>query len=237
MNTKKRVTMVVATVLVFSLSSVSWAQDYSVDSSESSTSTDNDQKDNNNAREGGGLKIDRPLLLTRHTMELGGQIAINPEVVILKGDVPDKSAGGGSFTFSPYLGYFVIDKLELLFNFHLNVPFGTLRGGNDVSLGFDVGARYFFDFNVVALYLGGMVGPSWQIPDNPNAVIRDYFTINFMVGILVPLNKHIGVDFGMRMITNIRLDNDFPDGGARTTISFPIGYFGVNGFFNIISGG
>lgn len=205
--------------------------------------SDNEVARNNDADEkksgGGKLKLERPLLLTRHTMQLGGEISIDPKIRILKGDAPntDKTAGGGIFTFSPNMGYFVIDKLELLFNFGLTAPFGESNGGSPVELGFDVGARYFFDFNIVALYLGGMVGPGWSIPDAPNVPIEDYFNISVMVGVLVPLNRHIGIDLGMRMETNIRVDNDFADGGTRTWISFPIGYLGVNGFFNIITGG
>ncbi len=185
----------------------------------------------------GKLKLERPLLLTKHTMQLGGEISINPRVMIRKGDVPNKSEGGGIFTFSPFFGYFVIDKLELLFDFYLTVPFGGTDGGSDVVLGFDGGARYFIDFNVVALYMGGMIGPNWRIPDNPVAPVEDYFNINLMVGVLMPLNRHIGVDLGMRMLFNIRVDRDFPDGADRTWISFPMGYLGVSGFFNIINGG
>ena len=237
----------VATSSIVALSllmgTAAWAQDdifsgsvsASAEEEEAPPKNDNDSE----RRSGDGLKIERPLLLTRHTMELGGAIDINPQIRILKGDAPntDKTAGGGVFTFSPRLGYFVIDKLELLFNFSLDVPFGTSNGAADVTLGFSLGARYFLDFDVVALYLGGIIGPSWAIPDNPNAVVRDYFDINVMIGVLVPLNRHIGIDLGMRMITHIRVDNDFPDGQERTRIYFPIGYLGVNGFFNIIAGG
>lgn len=235
-------------VLVLLMGKGAWAQDlFNGSESESASPVDNygskDEvpKDNDaeGSSSGGKLKLERPLLLTKHTMQLGGQISLDPRIRILKGDVPntDKTAGGGIFTFSPNLGYFIIDKLELLFNFGLVVPFGPSNGGADVTLGFDVGARYFIDFDIVALYFGGMIGPGWAIPDAPNDPIEDYFNINLMVGVLVPLNRHIGIDLGMRMNTSIRVDNDFPDGWTRTVISFPIGYLGVNGFFNIITGG
>ena len=219
------------------IGTTAWAQD---DIFSGSAATDNEVAAEHAGEEksGGGLKLERPLLLTRHTMQLGGQIDLNPQIRILKGDVPDKTAGGGVFTFSPQLGYFVIDKLELLFDFGLNVPFGTSNGGDDVTIGFDLGARYFLDFDVVALYFGGMLGFSWAVPDNPNLRVRDYFDLNVMVGVLVPLNRHIGIDLGMRMVTHVLMDGDaIQDGQERTRIYFPIGYLGVNGFFNIISGG
>jgi hypothetical protein len=226
-----------------------WAEDDvfggSASASASGSASGNTDNENPDKKEdkgdkgggGGGLKLERPLLLTRHTMELGGEISIKPEIHIMHGDVDNKTEGGGYFTLSPHLGYFVIDKLELLFNFDLSLPFGY-SGNLDVNVGFLGGARYFFDFNILALYVGGMVGPTWVIPDNPNDVIRDHFNINVMVGILVPMNRHIGIDLGMRMNTDIRVDGgDLADGEERTVISFPIGYLGVSGFFNFITGG
>jgi hypothetical protein len=230
-------------VLIFILSVSAWAaaQDDMLGGSaegEFSAVADTETAAPAPATSSGRLKLERPLLLTRHTMELGGQITLAPQASILEGDnLPDNSMGGGEFTFSPHVGYFVIDKLEILFDFGLAVPFGDARGADDVTVSFAVGARYFIDFEVVALYMGGMMGPSWEIPDASSVPARDYFDINIMVGVLVPINRHIGIDLGMRMNNHIGLGDDFSNGQTRTTISFPMGYFGVNGFFNFITGG
>lgn len=247
MSVRKKITAGSALIFVLSISAGAWAQDDTFEGSAEGDTFEGSAEGEFSAgadtegaasSSGGKLKLERPLLLTKHTMELGGQIALTPQVFILKGDnLRDKSVGGGDFTFAPNIGYFVIDKLEILFNFGLTLPFGDGRTAEDVTIGFAVGARYFIDFEVVALYMGGMIGPSWEIPDATSVPIRDYFDINLMVGVLVPLNRHIGIDLGMRMNTHIRLDDDFADGGVRTTISFPMGYLGVNGFFNFITGG
>ncbi len=246
MRTHQHIAFGFALSLLLTLGTRAWAEDdlfsgsasASGSASGSADSESPGKKDDDKERKsGGGLKIERPLLLTRHTMELGGEITIAPAVQIYKGDVDNKADGGGKFSFSPKLGYFVIDKLELLLNFGMEFPFGTADGFRDVTVGFGVGARYFFDFNIVALYVGGTVGPKWLVPDNPNVVIEDHFNINVMVGILVPMNRHVGIDLGMRMNTDIRIDNDFPDGGQRARIDFPIGYLGISGFFNFITGG
>jgi hypothetical protein len=180
---------------------------------------------------GDGLKFGGPLLLSKFTMEAGGAITITPEVYIPKqGD----SGGGGWFHFNPELGFFIIDKLELLFSFNLGVPFGDISAYN-VDVGFALGARYFLDFDVIALYMGGMLGTHFVVPDNVNLRVEKYFDINVLVGILIPMNRHIGIDVGMRFNTAI-LMGDYPRQNPVSTISFPIGYFGVDGFFNLFSG-
>jgi hypothetical protein len=181
---------------------------------------------------GGGLHIGGPLLLSKYTMQAGGAITITPGVMIPKeGD----SAGGGWFNFSPTLGFFIIDKLELLFAFSLGIPFGDAYSWDDVSVGFGLGARYFIDFDAFALYMGGTMGFSFDIPDNTDADVRKYFNINIMVGILLAINRHIGIDLGMRFNSAILL-GDYPNQYAASEITFPMGYLGVDGFFNLFTG-
>lgn len=186
---------------------------------------DEQEKDSDGGDGGGSAKIGGPLLLTRHTMQFGGTIAIIPEVLIAENGDTD---GGGNFVLQPWLGYFVIDNLEIMLGFGLTLPFGVFEG-NDVNVGFEVGARYIFDFDVVCLYAGGMFGSSFDIPDDPNASITEWLHIGIPVGILLPFNRHVALNAGMRFQFNIHV-GEHPPGAS--SIQFPIGYFGIEGFFN-----
>ena len=232
MSVKKTISVVLFGGLLLMIASSASAEDGLFSSSEGA---DDEQPGGNEGGDssGGGLKLGGPLLLTQFTMQAGGVITVSPSVYIPKeGD----GGGGGWFNFSPELGFFVIDKLEVLFSFGLGLPFGHIDT-YDVTVGFGLGARYFIDFDAIALYVGGTLGSHFEIPDNVDLRVRKYFDINLMVGILVALNPHVGLDVGMRFNTAVLL-GDYPgQPGAYSEISFPIGYFGVQGFFNIIKGG
>jgi len=184
----------------------------------------NDEGEEGDGDGGGGLG--GPLLLTKHTMQLGGEIAITPSVIASNGF----HDGGGTFTFSPTAGYFVIDHLEILFAMNLYIPFGYL-GTEPVGFGLAAGARYIFDFSVVCLYVGGMIGTSIEVPDNPRAAIENYFNISLPVGVLIPFNRHVALNAGAKFNFDIHVG----DGTDPSVFSFPIGYFGVEGFFNFFA--
>ena len=182
--------------------------------------------------DGDGLKFGGPLLLSKMTMEVGGAITLEPAVFMPKrGD----NVGGGWFRFDPELGFFVIDYLEILFNFSLGLPFGDLHKWQDADVGFAAGARYFFDFEAFAVYAGGMLGFSFVIPDDTHVNVQKYFDINLMGGVLLAMNKHVGIDLGIRFNTAI-LMGDYPNSNPGSSISFPMGYFGIDGFFNLFTG-
>jgi hypothetical protein len=195
--------------------------------------SDSERPNDDVASDGGdGLKFGGPLLLSKFTMQAGGAITLTPSVYIPK---EGEGGGGGWFNFNPEVGFFIIDYLELLFGFNLGVPFGDYKAA-DVDVGFGLGARYFIDFEALALYFGGTLGLGFVVPDNVDLKVRKYFDINLMVGVLIALNRHIGVDLGMRFNTSV-LMGEYPNDTPRpTTISFPIGYFGIDGFFNLFSG-
>ena len=204
-----------------------FAEDDTFAASSDDESAEASKKDDGGG-EGRSLKVGGPLLLTQYTMQAGGSIVLEPRIEKpKKGD----SAGGGWFRFNPELGFFIIDNLELLFSFNLGIPFGDFNVYN-VDVGFALGARYFIDFDIVAFYAGGMIGPSFVVPDNPDLNVHKYFNINIMVGILFPLNRHVGVDLGMRFNSAI-LMGDYPRQVPTSVITFPIGYLGIDAFFNL----
>ena len=141
--------------------------------------------------DGGGAYIERPLLLKRHTMELGGEIGITAGVNVPHNDPAAQTAGGGVFFFSPSMGYFVIDNLELIFDLNVRLGFGDearpdltselLMPEDWTVVGFAGGLQYIFDFNVICLYLGGMLGANFAIPQGPGAT-RPYFMIHLTPG-------------------------------------------------------
>ena len=240
MSVMKTISAVILGGLILIMATTTWADDDVFDSSspiDAHVAGGDDEQSSGDADgdsdSGGKLKLGGPLLLSRFTMQAGGAITITPGVYIPKeGD----SAGGGWFHFNPELGFFVIDKLEILFAFSLGLPFGDGLAAEDADVGFGIGARYFIDFDALALYFGGTLGASFQIPDSRDLNVRKYFDINLMVGVLIALNRHVGLDLGMRFNSAILL-GDYPSQpGAASELTFPIGYLGVQGFFNLFTG-
>jgi hypothetical protein len=194
------------------------------------------------------------LLLTRNTMQFGGSIGlqidsrkfeytetvINPLDPTQTAEIPrTQTDTGGYFNFSPAIGWFVIDGLELLLDFNLAIPFGDLYDGDPNVVGFNMGARYIFDFRVICLYVGAKFGFNFSIEEeeveNPLvpgefATISDTvssFLISVPVGILVPFNRHVALDVGISLDLDIGIGDN-----PLTLIHFPIGYLGIQGFFN-----
>lgn len=190
------------------------------------------------AKGGGDIHLQRPLLLTRHTMEIGGEIGLTSGVNIPHNDPGADATGGGVFFFSPQMGYFVIDQLELLFELNVRVGFGTENPANPAItnwtvVGFAAGAEYVFDFHVICLYIGGLIGANFAISQVAGRPNEPYFTIRVPFGIMFPFNRHVALNAGLAAQFDIYLGDD-----ARSShIYFPIGYFGIRGFFNIIDGG
>ncbi len=184
------------------------------------------------------------LLLTRDTMQFGGMIGIQIDVVRSTETNPDnpmetrdRTDGGGVFTFAPEAGYFIIDYLELLAGIGFNIPFGDAHPYAVKSVYFDVGARYIFDFHPLYLYAGLKFGMNFNIVDIESEgldgeTVSDSDTLTSVllsipVGLLIPLNRHVAIDVGTRFIFDIGVgDNDV------FQMHIPIAYFGVEGFFN-----
>ncbi len=184
---------------------------------------------------GGEASIGGPLLLTQHTMQFGGTIGLT-----IDGSVKGDDAAGGSFTFAPEAGYFVIDNLELLLVLGLNIPFGdfqlahyptesdTYWNNAAKEIMFAFGARYIFDFDILGVYVGGLFGMNFSIigDDTFSSVL-----LSIPGGILVPFNPHIALDAGVRLNMYFGVgDNDV------ICIDVPFAYFGLQGFFNLFGG-
>ena len=145
--------------------------------------------------------------------------------------ITKETSGGGSFTFSPEFGVFVIHQLEFLIGLGVNVPFGTstydedfmggqtYRDPSRLELFFDLGLRYLFDFDVLYLYLGFRGGLKYS------AAYSVLLSLPF--GILVPFNQHVALDVGLRFNADIGVGNN-----DITWINIPVATFGVQGFFN-----
>jgi hypothetical protein len=145
------------------------------------------------------------------TWELGGRATAN--IVI------DNGYTDLYLDLSPTVGYFVADRTELLGGISMYVNEGAL------GVGFFVGLDYFLSNNGVAPYLGGSVGygtASYSI--GPFDIDRgDVVTIAGRGGLVVPLNRKVGIDLGARLNFNV-------EDGA-TWLHIPLGYLGVRAFF------
>jgi hypothetical protein len=165
-------------------------------------------------------------------LELGGQIGVTSGVNVPHNNPPADTDGGGVFFFSPRVGYFVIDQLELVTEFDFQVGFGV-RNPSDLpvdgaNVGFGAGMQYIFDFHVICLYLGGLVGASFYVPYGAGPTVP-YFRVRIPVGIMFPFNHHVALNAGLETQIDVHLGDD----PGYTTIYFPIGYFGIRGFFNL----
>ncbi len=175
------------------------------------------------------------LLLTQHTMQFGGMIGISIDVysgtVLEYNDQGEpvgsekQTMGGGTFTFAPQAGYFVIDNLEILAELGFDIPFGEANEGVDKSIFFNAGARYIFDFSFLCVYAGGLFGMNFGINDDNT---MPSILLSIPAGVLVPFNRHVALDAGMRIIFDIGVG----DNSDNFWMHIPIGYFGVEGFFN-----
>lgn len=144
------------------------------------------------------------------TWELGGRATAN---VVL-----DDGNSNLFLDLSPTVGYFVSNNIELLGGVSLFVD------DNQVGAGFFAGVDAFLADDGVAPYLGATVGygsQSYQF--GLFQVGGDVITISGRGGIVVPLNKRVGLDLGARVNFNIA-DND-------TWIHIPLGYIGIRAFF------
>lgn len=117
-------------------------------------------------------------------------------------------------------GYFVIDNLSIDFQVATNGRFTNPVSGLGFGLG--IGATYFFDTgSMVNPYLGLMPGIGWG---------GNIWSINLTpsAGVLVGLNSHVALDFGLMATFSWGLGATAP---AGTWIEGQVGYAGVRAFF------
>ncbi|MEQ1569957.1 MAG: hypothetical protein ABMA64_30265 [Myxococcota bacterium] len=145
------------------------------------------------------------------TFEIGGQATAN---IVLADGVSDVY-----LELAPSGGYFVSDTVELLAGLSLHVDEGTL------GVGFFAGLDAFLGTEGVAPYVGGTVGYGMArfAPNSLFVYSQDAVTLSGRGGVVLPLNRKVGVDLGARLHLNI-------DDGA-TWVELPLGYIGVRAFF------
>jgi len=149
----------------------------------------------------------KELNLDKGIWELGGAATV--DLLFLGG------ASDVSIFIAPSAGYFVADRLEL------RAGVGLAFVGGASTLGIFAGADYFIPGSSVDPYLGvelgyGIAGSGITGADTVRAAARG--------GVLVPLNRRVGIDVGARV------EFLFP-AGADVAVHIPIGYFGVRAFF------
>ncbi|MEQ1503661.1 MAG: hypothetical protein ABMB14_15590 [Myxococcota bacterium] len=159
----------------------------------------------------GAAYADPALEIKEGTWELGGHATANITI--------DRGVTDLYLDLSPTVGYFVGRDLELLGGLSIYVH------GQDVGVGFFGGVDYLFPTDGARPYLGGTVGYNTDVftygPYQYTA--SDVVTLSGRGGILLPLNRRVGLDLGVRVNLNIA------DTGTSTEI--PLGYLGVRAFF------
>jgi len=172
------------------------------------------------AEKAAAAKDDVSLKLTKGTMQAGGTVAF----------VIDFNAANGfsralySLNIAPEFGYFVIDNLELGARFQFVPTFGDTPFQGVLAL--DFGAKYHFKIAPrFAMYAGLLIGPGIEWVDGQGSTGR--FDVELPVGVLFALNQHVALDLGFRF--NL-IQNFSP---SSTRISIPIGYLGVQSYFEL----
>jgi hypothetical protein len=160
------------------------------------------------------------LQLTRGTVQLGGWAG-----VFISTTIPDEGEKdrGAYLMLLPSLGVFPIDNFELLAGLGLNTDFE-----GHTYLSYEVGLRYIFDVSsVVYPYIGAMFGMSFSSVDSDTSLTSVSATVP--LGILIGLNRHIAINMGLSFEYTRHLERDEIQGAS--TVSVPIGFFGVDAFF------
>lgn len=161
------------------------------------------------------------LQLTKGTMKLGGTASFDIDM-----SMPDKgdSTTGFALRVMPSVGYFLTDNLALTGDLTFGMGFGDLYKDVPKNLGFGAGINYYIPMESMVIHAGAALGMQFMIPEKGDT--QKALVIQVPLGILFPLNAHLGLDVGVR----IRYFMSLEDGGG-SMLNVPIGYLGVQGFF------
>lgn len=141
---------------------------------------------------------------TSGTMELGGAAAFSV------GDTMQ-------LTVAPTIGYFVMDNVEVMASFSLDMNLDA----ETTNIGFAAGGMYYIDMDMFILKTGLAVGG--VIPDGGDMML----SLAIPVQALFPMNDHVAIVTGVTV--NLM---DLTDAmGAGMQIAAPIGYLGVQAHF------
>ncbi len=176
------------------------------------------------------------LLLTQGTAQAGGMIAFQIDAVKPSSGGSD---GGSTLTVAPNVGFFIIDYLEIVGEIGFSKAFGDAHEywGNPLDFTFGMGIKYYIPLGFVNIYAGALVGMGIGRQTFDDGMGERYTIENnrFMVtapaGILLTLNRHVGLDLGVRFNFEFGLG----DSSYDFAMNIPIGYFGVQGFFSFLN--
>lgn len=158
--------------------------------------------------------------LSTGTWQLGGSLTFDIDTLIPStGD----TISGFKLNVNPSGGYFVADNLMIAGELGYEAGFGDLYDLSDSTLGFGVGAHYYYPVGALIAHAGALVGMSFTIPETGSTAKS--FTLVAPIGALLPLNAHVAVDCGLRVAYTASLDDE------SSALSIPIGYLGVQAFF------
>ena len=136
---------------------------------------------------------------------------------------------GFKLNLSPVCGYFVTDEWMVYGQLLLGAGFAKLYevGGSDVypkNAGIGVGVRKYSEVSYGMFYWGAGLRFTAFFPDEGDSVNSTEVLVP--IGVLLPLNRWVGLDFGTRI--SYDLEEDSPNGGG---LHVPLGYLGVQAFF------
>jgi hypothetical protein len=168
------------------------------------------------------------------TMQVGGTAALGLNV-----GIPEigKNPIGFRLAVNPSVGYFLTDIFEVVASAGFGRDFGD-SGNQTRTLGETAGAaavpstdiegsfgiRFWMPLQHFWLYLGGDFGFFMLKPNN--STYTKCISLNFPLGVLLPLSRGLGVQIGTSIFYWKSLEEH---GGAG--LSIPLGYLGVAGFF------
>ena len=159
------------------------------------------------------------------TMTVGGTIDLQNHSKDYPSGTNDQTVKTVNVT--PQVGFFLRPYLAVI---------GTLgyRGESGDIVERDLyfvsgGVRFYQPLAFIHLYAGAEAGfhvTSYEADDENTVDVG----INFPLGVLIPLSRHVALDVGVRL-TKIWRDNDHPTGENYNSFIVEFGYLGVQAYF------
>jgi len=161
------------------------------------------------------------LKLTKGTMSAGGVVSFP-----IEWDPVRKASF--SFNLAPEFGIFLTDNFQLLARAHLRNSFfgdGLQLGARDAlwHWGLGLGFEYMFNYNWPVI---PFVGFGFDIGMSKLILASASAQVSLPIGILVPLNSHVALSFGISTRAHIVASLK-----VLERISFEPGCFGIRAFF------
>jgi len=163
-------------------------------------------------------------------MTVGGEVSITYELVrdssLEPGLADDDVLTGYRYVFTPSVGYFIADGLQLSLGLEIGGAGGDLYPRVNTAVGFNVGARYYFATGSrVRPYLGLGFSLGYSLP--PSGASSGTASFLFPMGVLVGVHRHVALHVGLRPALGVGVK------GLVGSFSFqlPFGYLGLMAFF------